>query len=86
MVGKHFYQGAGCVKCNNTGYRGRTAIHEFMVMNEEIRDLILRNASAAEIREAAERNGMFTLRTAGLAKVFDGTTTVDEVIRETVLD
>lgn len=83
---KHFYQGSGCVTCNNTGYKGRTAIHEFMVVNEEIRDLILRNASAADVRDAAERNGMLTLRKAGLAKVFDGITTVEEVVRETVLD
>ena len=86
IAGKHFYQGQGCVKCNNTGYKGRTAIHEFMIMNEEIRDLIIRNAPASEVREAADRNGMFTLRTAGLQKVFDGVTTIDEVIRETVLD
>ncbi len=86
LEGKHFYQGAGCVTCNNTGYKGRTAIHEFMTMNEEIRRLILRNASSAEVREAAERNGMWTLRKAGLQKVYDGITTVDEVIRETVLD
>ena len=86
IAGKHFYQGAGCLKCNNTGYKGRTAIHEFMIMNEEIRDLVLRSAPASEVKEAAERNGMFTLRTAGLAKVFDGITTVEEVVRETVLD
>ena len=86
IEGKHFYQGTGCEKCNNTGYKGRTAIHEFMIMNEELRDLIIRNASSAEVRDAAERNGMFTLRKAGLTKVFDGITTVEEVVRETVLD
>ena len=84
--GKKFYQGAGCVACNNTGYKGRTAIHEFLKVNDEIRDLILRNASAAELREAAARNGMVTLREAGMSKVFDGITTVDEVVRETVLE
>lgn len=84
--GKKFYQGAGCVACNNTGYKGRTAIHEFLKVNDESRELILRNASAAELREAAARNGMITLRQAGLAKVFDGITTVDEVVRETVLE
>lgn len=84
--GKKFYQGAGCVACNNTGYKGRTAIHEFLQVNDEIRDLILRNASAAELREAAARNGMVTLREAGMSKVFDGITTVDEVVRETVLE
>ena len=85
-VGKHFYQGAGCVACNNTGYKGRTAIHEFLRVNEEIRDIVLRNGSVAEMREAAQRNGMITLREAGLDKIFEGTTTIEEVVRETVLD
>ncbi|MBQ9873887.1 MAG: Flp pilus assembly complex ATPase component TadA [Thermoguttaceae bacterium] len=86
VVGKHFYQGAGCVTCNNTGYKGRTAIHEFLVVNEEIRDIILRNGSVAEMAAAARRNGMTPLREAGLAKIFEGTTTIEEVVRETVLD
>lgn len=86
VADKHFYQGAGCVACNNTGYKGRTAIHEFLVVNEEIRDIILRNGSVAEMRAAAQRNGMIQLRDAGLAKVFEGTTTIEEVVRETVLD
>ena len=86
VAGKRFYQGAGCVVCNNTGYKGRTAIHEFMVVNEEIRNIILRNGSVAEMREAACRNGMLTLRDAGMAKVYEGVTTIEEVVRETVLD
>ena len=86
VAGKRFYQGAGCVACNNTGYKGRTAIHEFMVVNEEIRNIILRNGSVAEMREAACRNGMLTLRDAGMAKVYEGVTTIEEVVRETVLD
>lgn len=86
VAGKRFYQGAGCVACNNTGYKGRTAIHEFMIVNEEIRNIILRNGSVAEMREAACRNGMLTLRDAGMAKVYEGVTTIEEVVRETVLD
>lgn len=86
VAGKRFYQGAGCVACNNTGYKGRTAIHEFMVVNEEIRNIILRNGSVAEMRDAACRNGMLTLRDAGMAKVYEGVTTIEEVVRETVLD
>ena len=86
LVGKKFYQGAGCVTCNNTGYKGRTAIHEFLTVNDEIRELILRNASSADLRAAGQRNGMVSLRDAGLAKVFEGTTTIDEVVRETVLE
>lgn len=86
VAGKRFYQGAGCVACNNTGYKGRTAIHEFMIVNEEIRNIILRNGSVAEMRDAACRNGMLTLRDAGMAKVYEGVTTIEEVVRETVLD
>ncbi|MDO4585923.1 MAG: ATPase, T2SS/T4P/T4SS family [Planctomycetia bacterium] len=86
IKGKHFYQGAGCVVCNNTGYKGRTAIHEFLTVNEEIREMILHNAPEAELRKAAQRNGMTPLRDAGLAKVFEGTSTIEEVVRETVLE
>ena len=57
-----------------------------MVVNEEIRNIILRNGSVAEMREAACRNGMLTLRDAGMAKVYEGVTTIEEVVRETVLD
>jgi len=84
--GKLFFRGRGCVTCNNTGYKGRTAIHEFMIMNDEIRDMIVNGASSADLREAASRNGMVTLRDAGLAKIHAGITTIDEVVRETVLD
>ncbi|MDR1964631.1 MAG: Flp pilus assembly complex ATPase component TadA [Planctomycetaceae bacterium] len=86
ISGKLFYRGRGCVVCNNTGYKGRTAIHEFMLINDEIRALINNGASAAELRDAAARNGMITLREAGLAKIHAGRTTIDEVVRETVVD
>lgn len=86
VAGKRFYQGAGCVACNNTGYKGRTAIHEFLVMNDEMRDIILRNGSIGEMHDAAVRNGMTPLREAGMQKIFEGTTTIEEVVRETVVD
>ncbi|MCL2119415.1 MAG: GspE/PulE family protein, partial [Planctomycetaceae bacterium] len=86
IAGKSFYRGRGCVTCNNTGYKGRTAIHEFMVINDEIRDLINRNSSAADMRSAAQRNGMLTLRDAGLDKIYHGISTIDEVVRETVVE
>ncbi|MDR2169414.1 MAG: Flp pilus assembly complex ATPase component TadA [Planctomycetaceae bacterium] len=86
IKGKFFYRGRGCATCNNTGYKGRTAIHEFMLINDEIRDLIIHNVSSAELRNAAVRNGMLTLRDAGLQKIYEGTTTIDEVVRETVVD
>ncbi|MDR2761077.1 MAG: Flp pilus assembly complex ATPase component TadA [Planctomycetaceae bacterium] len=86
VQGKFFYRGRGCSVCNNTGYKGRTAIHEFMLINDEIRDLIIHNVSAADLRVAAARNGMLTLREAGLQKIYNGLTTIDEVVRETVVD
>ncbi len=86
VEGKTFFRGRGCITCNNTGYKGRTAIHEFMVANDEIRELINRGASAAELRTSAQRHGMLTLRDAGLTKVYEGITTIEEVVRETALD
>ncbi|MDO5554126.1 MAG: ATPase, T2SS/T4P/T4SS family [Planctomycetia bacterium] len=86
IEGKSFYQGAGCVACNNTGYKGRTAIHEFLLVNDELREMIIHQASAGDLRKAAQRNGMVPLRDAGMAKVYEGVTTVDEVVRETVLE
>ena len=81
---KTFYYGKGCDLCNKTGYRGRTGIYEIMTFNDEIRDLIMNNASTAILRNAAVRNGMRTLRDNGLAAMYDGITTIEEVARETI--
>lgn len=81
---KTFYYGKGCDNCNKTGYRGRTGIYEIMTFNDEIRDLIMNQASTAVLREAAIRNGMQTLRNNGLAAIYDGITTIEEVARETI--
>ncbi|MCS7238907.1 MAG: ATPase, T2SS/T4P/T4SS family [Thermoguttaceae bacterium] len=86
VIGKKFYRGRGCVNCNSTGFRGRTGIFELMVVNDEIRDVINRGAGTEQIREVALEQGMRPLREAGLRKIFDGTTTCEEVIRETVLE
>jgi type IV pilus assembly protein PilB len=86
VVGKRFYRGRGCVHCNSTGFKGRTGIFELLVMNDEIRDVINRGAGTEQIREVALEQGMRPLREAGLLKIFDGTTTCEEVIRETVLE
>jgi type IV pilus assembly protein PilB len=83
---RKFYRGRGCDVCNNTGYKGRVGLYELMIMNDHLRDLIMRNASTDEIRDAARGFGMTTLRDAGMASMYDGTTTIDEVIRETVLE
>jgi type IV pilus assembly protein PilB len=79
-----FYKGRGCGACGGSGMRGRVAIYEVMPITPELRTLILRDASTAEIRELAQRQGMKTLRQAGLLKVLDGTTTPQEVLRVTL--
>jgi type IV pilus assembly protein PilB len=84
--GKRFYRGAGCEICNNTGYKGRVGLFELMLLDDEIRDMIIRNASTDELREKARRMGMVSLRDAGMDAVYAGTTTAEEVIRETILE
>jgi type IV pilus assembly protein PilB len=79
-----FYKGKGCQHCNFTGMKGRIAIYEILPVNDEIRDLILHNAPVDALAEAAKRNGMKTLRQAGLMKVLEGTTTIEEVLKVTV--
>jgi type IV pilus assembly protein PilB len=86
MVGRHFYHGRGCMACNNTGNKGRTAIHELMLINDALRDHINRGASTEALRDTAILAGMRTLRTAGLEKAFSGIVNLEEVIRETVLE
>ncbi|MDQ7842959.1 MAG: type IV-A pilus assembly ATPase PilB [Armatimonadota bacterium] len=76
-----FYRGRGCDRCKGSGYKGRIGIFELMVMSDTLRDLILKGASAAEIREAAIAEGMKTLREDGILKVLEGMTTVDELLR-----
>lgn len=84
--GKRFYRGAGCELCNNTGYKGRVGLFELMIMNNDIRDAIMNNAQSDEIREMAVKQGMVSLRAAGIKACFEGTTTPDEVVRETILE
>jgi len=79
------YKGRGCEKCNNTGYKGRVGLVEVMVIDDDIRDLILSGGTAIDIKRKAIENGMTTLRRSGLYKIKDGVTTVEEVVRETVL-
>ena len=86
VVGKKIYKGRGCDNCNNTGYRGRVGLYELLSVNDEIKDLIIDGGSTELIRDAARRNGMVALREAGLERAFEGLTTVEEVIRETILD
>ncbi len=79
------YKGKGCGACNGTGYKGRNGLYEVMEITEGIRDLIMVGATAIEIKRKALEEGMLTLRMSGLEKIKAGTTTVEEVLRETVL-
>ena len=81
-----FYYGRGCQRCSNTGYKGRCGIYELLDVTDDIRDLIGENASVDDIRNVARSQGMTTLRESGLKLIFDGVTTIDEVVRETILD
>jgi type IV pilus assembly protein PilB len=86
VVGKTFFRGRGCDKCSGSGYKGRLGLYELLVMTDEIRDLVVRNASTEEIRDLARKAGMVTLRDSGMVNMFEGHTTADEVIRETILE
>jgi type IV pilus assembly protein PilB len=81
-----FYYGKGCPRCNNAGYKGRVGLYELIDINDDIRDLITSDASVDEMRNLARAQGMTTLREAGLKLIFDGVTTIDEVVRETVME
>jgi type IV pilus assembly protein PilB len=78
-------RGKGCATCNNTGYKGRVGLYEVMEINDDVRELILVGASALELKKKALETGMITLRRSGLLKVAAGLTTMEEVLRETVL-
>ena len=80
------YKGAGCKACRNTGYRGRLAIQELMVMEDDIRTLVMQNADAASIRRACQAKGMKLLRQDGAERVFAGETTIEELLRVTQED
>jgi type IV pilus assembly protein PilB len=79
------YKGRGCDKCNSTGYKGRVGLIEVMAIDDTIRELILSGGTAIDIKRRAAENGMISLRRSGLIKIKDGTTTIEEVVRETIL-
>jgi type IV pilus assembly protein PilB len=85
VAGKKFAYGKGCAACNGTGYRGRLAIFEIMMVSDAVRELIMDKAPTSHLRDLARREGMRTLRESGLLAIFDGTTSVEEVIRETMV-
>ena len=81
-----FYHGAGCQRCRNTGYRGRTAIFELMELDNTLRDMTFRREPLAELRKHAHAAGMVTLREDGVRKVLGGATTIAEVLEVTAKD
>jgi len=85
-AGREFYYGKGCDYCNNTGYRGRMGIFEIMKFDDELREDVMHHASTNLLREKAARKGMRTLRDSGILSIFDGLTTIEEVVKETILD
>jgi len=86
VVGKKFYRGRGCAACNNTGFKGRIGLFELMMINDALRDMVNRGSSTEQLRDLALQGGMRPLRTAGLEKIYAGVTTIEEVIRETVIE
>ncbi len=84
--GRKLYYGKGCDYCNNTGYRGRMGLFEIMVMDDHLREMVMRHASSNLLRSEAVKRGMRPLRDAGLLGIYDGVTTIEEVVKETVID
>jgi|WetSurMetagenome_2_1015567.scaffolds.fasta_scaffold00075_15 type IV pilus assembly protein PilB len=80
------FHGAGCPSCNNTGYRGRVALYEVMMMKDELKELVLQGASGIDIKRQALSQGMATLRMSGIKRVIDGTTSLEEIMRVTFED
>ncbi len=86
VQGRTFFRGAGCSSCNNSGYRGRLALFEIMEFDDALRELVLSQASTAVLRIEAQKRGMRSLRESGMMSIYDGQTTIDEVVRETMVD
>jgi type IV pilus assembly protein PilB len=84
--GKRFHRGRGCENCNKSGFRGRMALFEIMEINDEMRELVMKNSNTNILRAHARRRGMRTLRESGLLAIYEGQTTIDEVVRETIAE
>jgi type IV pilus assembly protein PilB len=85
VEGRTLYRGRGCEHCHG-GYRRRLAIFEIMTLDEQLRDLIISQASTAVLRSECRRRGMRTLRESGLLALYEGQTTIDEIVRETIVE
>jgi type IV pilus assembly protein PilB len=80
------FKGSGCRICNGSGYKGRVALYEVMRFTDSLKEMVLQGASTAELKAAAIKNGMLTLRMSGNQKVLDGVTTTEEIMRVTMAD
>ncbi len=86
VKGKAFVRGRGCDECNNTGYRGRLGIYEIMTFDDEMREMVMNHASTNLLRNAARKRGMRTLRQSGLISIYEGLTTIEEVVKQTIME
>ena len=86
VEGRRFARGRGCDNCLKSGYKGRMALFEILVMDDDLRELVIKQASTRVIRQEARKRGMRTLRESGLLAIYDGQTTIDEVVRETMME
>ena len=86
VEGRKFARGRGCETCLKSGYKGRMALFEILTMDDELRDLVIKQASTRVLRQEARKRGMRTLRESGLLAIYDGQTTIDEVVRETMTE
>ncbi len=86
VEGREFSRGRGCDQCNHSGYRGRRALFEIMRLDDHIRDMVMDQASTDALRIEARKRGMRTLRESGLLSIYEGQTTIDEVVRETMTE
>jgi type IV pilus assembly protein PilB len=86
IEGRTLFRGRGCDNCNHSGYRGRKAIFEIMQMDDQLREMVMQEASTTVLRAECRRRGMRTLRESGLLAIFEGQTTIDEVVRETIVE
>ncbi len=84
VKGRTFFRGKGCDACNNSGFKGRMALFEIMVIDDDIREMIMKQASVNVLRAESRKRGMRSLRESGLNAIYEGQTTIDEVIRETL--
>ena len=81
-----FFYGKGCDKCNNTGYKGRMGVFELLIMNDTLREMVVSEVSLDEFRNACRKFGMRTLRESGLKAIHEGLTSIEDIVRETILD